>query len=370
MESAEVVDADDVIEGVGPADAVAPPPIAVRLVGVPVIDGIAPELTGGGEHVRRHAGHIVQLHSLPVDPEHVGMGPHIHRVSGDIEGNVTDDLDAVIVGVLLQRTPLLGKLVLAEGMVADLVLQGLPIPVHGILIPVEQVLVRPLEQRHAEVVRTGLEQSIVHQLAAVLIDKGIDLVHQLRACVAVGFVQKILVDLIHPGIVHPVHVVILIGFQIPPAQQALVHQSGQVDKQGVARRRGGGHVGGCAAAGRDQGQQLPVALAGAVEKVYEETGFSAHGANAELTGQGGNVHQNAAGTRKHRIKSFLVAGQRFAPLWDDAPAFPVRRRLIISRLSSLFSAFICRENGCKKRFDLLVSVYPFPSTFVNHFSLF
>lgn len=55
-------------------------------------------------------------------------------------------------------------------------------------------------------------------------------------------------------------------------EQAHGHQLVQVDEIGIACKSGGGHIGGIAVAGGDQGQDLPIGLSGVRQKVHEPGG--------------------------------------------------------------------------------------------------
>ena len=89
FEAAEVVEADDVVEGVGAADAVDPPVEAALVQDIPAIERIAPALAGRAEVVGRHAGDA-DGREVFVELEEIGMGPDVGAVEGDEDGDVAD----------------------------------------------------------------------------------------------------------------------------------------------------------------------------------------------------------------------------------------------------------------------------------------
>ena len=98
-------------------------------------------------------------------------------------------------------------------------------------------------------------------------------------------------------VVHPVRVFTSGRFQLLGGKQALGGQLVQVDEQGVARKGGGGHVGGISVAQGDQRQDLPIALARLGQKVHKAAGGRPQRADAVRARQGGDGQKNAAEAR-------------------------------------------------------------------------
>ena len=80
------------------------------------------------------------------------------------------------------------------------------------------------------------------------------------------------------------------GVDLFSGQQAVLDEKIRVDKIGVARTGAEALIGAVAVAGRPNGQDLPVALAGLVKKIGKIIGCFAERADAVGRGQGGNVH--------------------------------------------------------------------------------
>ncbi len=100
-----MVDAYNIAGLQGFLDSLDPPGKALLLMGFPVIDGIAPQLPLIGEGIRGYAAG----NSLPaflVHLEQMSIRPCIHTVGSNENRNVSDDLDAVGVGVDLYTLPL------------------------------------------------------------------------------------------------------------------------------------------------------------------------------------------------------------------------------------------------------------------------
>src|SRR5262249_6739006 len=72
---------------------------------VPVIDGVAPELSLGAEVVRRHTGDE-PWSVARVQQEQLRVGPHIARIRGNEKRQVADQAHTLGMGVFLQALPL------------------------------------------------------------------------------------------------------------------------------------------------------------------------------------------------------------------------------------------------------------------------
>lgn len=117
---------------------------------------------------------------------------------------------------------------------------------------------------------------------------------------ASGKAEERLIEQVHPGgpemgVVHPVGESRAGGLHLLVGEQADGYQLVQVDEIGIACEGGGGHIGGIAVAGGDQGQDLPIGLAGIRQKVHEPAGGRAQRADTIGTGQRGDSQQDTAG---------------------------------------------------------------------------
>lgn len=88
------------------------------------------------------------------------------------------------------------------------------------------------------------------------------------------------------------------------SQPALPDQPVQINQIGVAGEGGEGLVGGVSVTGGADGENLPVALPGGVEKVHKVVGCLAQGPDTVPGGQGGDVQQNTAASI-HSDNNFL-----------------------------------------------------------------
>ena len=95
LEAAEVVEADDVVHGVGAADAIDPPVAIAFEQHVPAVEGVAPALAGLAEVVGGDAGDA-DGREVFAELEDVGMSPDVGAVVGDEDGDVANEADAAL----------------------------------------------------------------------------------------------------------------------------------------------------------------------------------------------------------------------------------------------------------------------------------
>ena len=147
VKTPEMVDAHDVVyvKTVGkPSD----PPRKPRLLMVrPPVQGIAPELPGSGERIRRAPCNLDGDICL-IEPEKLGVRPRICTVECHIDRDVSHDADPFFVGVVFERAPLLGEQILLVAVKCDIVSELLLIPCHSLRLPETDILA-PLNPRHA-----------------------------------------------------------------------------------------------------------------------------------------------------------------------------------------------------------------------------
>src|SRR5260370_687793 len=104
---AEVVEADEVASLRGPAQALHPQAIAGCAHGLPVVEWIAPALSGGAEIIGRDARDDFRLKVIFFQPEQVAVRPYIGAVVIHENGDVADDTNGLFRAVVTQRVPLL-----------------------------------------------------------------------------------------------------------------------------------------------------------------------------------------------------------------------------------------------------------------------
>ena len=281
-----MVNADDIEELGSAPHTVAPPLVAVLPVDIPLVQGVPPELPQRGEQIAGNARHGVRHLGDGIHLKQLRAQPHIHGVQGDIEGNVPDDSNTPVVGVLFQRLPLLCKQVLAELLIFHLLRQQGAVFFQRLRLPADQSDVRPLHQLSPEIVPDGLKQGVVRQLL-IVVNVPVNLQAHLLRGVAEGTAQELFMVLLHPCVIDLILLVIPVGGKVTPCQQSVLHQGGQVDEQGVARRRRGGHIGRGSVSRRHQRQKLPIGHAGTLQKINEIPCLRPHGADSIVTGQGG-----------------------------------------------------------------------------------
>ena len=179
------------------------------------------------------------------------MRPHVRAVVGHVDGDVADEADALLMGILPKGLPLAVEAVLDEGMVVHQVSKLRCVPGHGLGLPVPDIL-RPIRPALAlEPILQGTEQRPVLQIPGMVrhivghlaaIEAGECLFKDSAAAV----VEQPEVHL--SGIAAPV------GADVLVSQKALLLQEVQVHQIRVPGEGGGALVGGIPIARRGQGQ--------------------------------------------------------------------------------------------------------------------
>ena len=265
-----------------------PPAVAVPGHGLPVVNGIAPELTVGGKGIRRTSSHYLRPAGL-IQLEKLGVCPHVHRIQRHINGHVTDDADAFFIGITAQGFPLPVKLILQEILPGDGFRQFLSFFFQGFGLSQFYIL-RPVQPGLSPVfVLEGHKQGIIRQPALVFFQESFVFLSRYEPLAGQGQHCQPLLILdaeIHPvGALAPGNAAQFLLFQQP-----FRHQDIQVNKVRVSRTGTEGLIRGVAVACRCQGQNLPAGLACFFQKIHKVVSLLAHGANAIGAGQGGNVH--------------------------------------------------------------------------------
>ena len=287
LEPAEMIDPDRVIEKEGMLHPGLPPGEIFRPVPVPVIDGIAPELAGRREGIRRAARHD-RGPALLIQLEEVRMAPGVRAVHGHIDGQVSDDPDIVAGRIALEGLPLAEEHILHEAVEPHLV-QELSVPLADGLRPAQADVLVPVHPgRVLKMALEGAVEGIVVQPFLVVCYVGLKSIPvvviglalppvvrpESIGTVLIGPVQEQVAALVDPVIVHVGRVCAEIKlFRLLPGQIAEPDQLFQIDKIGISRKSGKGLIGGIPVSGLAQRQDLPPALSGLCQKIYKTIGF-------------------------------------------------------------------------------------------------
>ena len=105
VKTAEVVNAHHIVKLEAVPHSGDPPVVTGFLVVVPVVKGIAPNLTVFAERIGRTSGDLGRFIIL-VQLEQFRLRPNIGAIRGNINRNIAHDLNVLFVGVFLQLHPL------------------------------------------------------------------------------------------------------------------------------------------------------------------------------------------------------------------------------------------------------------------------
>ena len=278
----EVVDAEDVAELHAALKSLDPPFIVVPLQIRPVVNRVAPELAVRGEGIGRAARHG-RRDVLLVEEVHLRLAPGVRAVVGGVEGDVADNLHAVVICILVKLLPLLIEFILHETLQTDRV---------GILFPclldcfrlLGLQLFRPAFPAAAAVgFLDGHEQGEAVQPVIVLLAEG--LVFRLLRGVKtlVGNLEGLVPGVVNGAVVDggrvgaEVHLV-----QLLLLYEAFLAEGLKVDEIGIPGKCREALVGGVAVAGRSERKHLPVGLAGIPQEINKFIGFLGEAADPVL----------------------------------------------------------------------------------------
>ena len=288
FEAPEVVKPHHIVHARGGRQPLNPPAEAVIRHGLPVVDGISPELPVGGEAIRGAARYDCGMPAL-VQLEQFIVYPHVGAVQRNIDGYVADDADALPVGVSAQGLPLAEKQILYKVVISNLLFMGLPGSFQSGFLPQAQTILPVQPGRASVAFLQRHEQGVIRQPGTIFLqESGVALIGRKTA---VGKAQKLSPLLVEPAETHT-------GGHICPAdhprlfrlQQPLLHQCVQINEIGIAGKGREGLVGGIPVARWIQRQNLPAGLAGLGKEIHEMISLLSHGAHAVRSGQGSDVH--------------------------------------------------------------------------------
>ena len=199
--------------------------------------------------------------TVPVQLKLLRVGPYVHAVAGDIDGQVPDDPHAPSAGAVLQRPPLAKEKELHPFPEGNILPQGPPRPFQRQRLPIAQGRLPVLPGRAAVGALQRHKQSVILQPEGVVLTKNSKLRRRRGQQPGTGLAQHRVAPLVQKAVVHrqrlraPIQRHILLR-----PQQAVRGQIVQIDQIGVSRKGGKALVGGIAKAGGTDGQQLPVGL--------------------------------------------------------------------------------------------------------------
>ena len=115
-----MIDPEDIKDVQLVPDSGDPPRKAFFLMGIPGIQRITPQLSGGREVIRRDPGHLEGI-AVRIQLEEMLAGPYVCAVHGNKYGDIPDNPDILLIGIFFQAHPFikeqeLRKLVEANGL--------------------------------------------------------------------------------------------------------------------------------------------------------------------------------------------------------------------------------------------------------------
>ena len=280
-----MIDPHHIIQPETVLDPFHPPGILCLLMVGPAVKRISPELARSRKSVRRTARHR-QRFPLLTELEQFRIGPGIRAVQGHIDGNIPDDADPPVIGILFQLFPLPVKAVLLEPVKSDFLLQFR----RGLF----QCLRMPLFQRFRPfqpgILRLraldGHVQAIVFQPESVFFAESPVPLIFLKS--GKRFPQNFKTCLINAAVIYRSG--IFPAVRLPAlllCQKPFLFQCVQIDIIGIPGKSRKRLIGRIPVARRPKRQDLPVLLARLCQPVHEFIGFSGKTADPIPLGQGG-----------------------------------------------------------------------------------
>ena len=311
-----MVDAEQVVDAQRVAHPLDPPGVSRLFMIGPIVQRVAPQLAVGGKIIRRAAGHPGKT-ALGVQLKQGPAHPGIHRIGGDVDGDIAQNFHALGVGVGLDLFPLEGKLVLQKFPEADLLLLLGPERCQSARVP-QAVLPGPLGP--ALHLMRGLEghvEGVILQPALVGQREGVVIVREIMGAAVpagalfapgrIGGAQNFIAAGVEGAVIHLQRVLApIFRPELGGGEQTVRLQGVKVDEIRVARKGGAALVGAVAVAGGAQRQDLPDLLARSGEKINELFSFLSEAANSIRAGQAGHRHQDSTFTHGFTFLTFHI----------------------------------------------------------------
>ena len=268
-----MINPHDIIQLEAVIDSSLPPREVCLFMIAPVVKRVAPQLSVGRKCIWRTACDSLRP-SVLIHLKHFRMRPEIRAVRRHIDRNVPDDLNAMIVGILLEAAPLGSKHILEEAVETDLSAVCLLCLPECLRIPLSQ-LKRPFLKAFSIVcILDRHEQCIVRKPVLVLREEPLVLLCLVKAASPAGKLQDreaVCIELVVVDL-RLVHLPEIDGIHLALLQKPFLNQSVQVNKIRISCKSREGLVGRVPVSGRTQREDLPVMLAGSLQLVNNLAG--------------------------------------------------------------------------------------------------
>ena len=273
-------------------DTLEPPLIAGAVHFLPVVQRISPQLSGGGEQVRRNSGDAPGIQPF-VQFEQLRVRPHVGAVRGNVYRDIAYDLYPVLVAVAVESVPLPPEDVLHEFVELYLVLQFVRVLLDSFGLSQLDGFLPFSPGSVAESLLEGGKQRVVLQPVALVHHEG-GVAH---------IVGESCESLLQQRHLHAPYLVVVnkggVGAVIrlhngTPGKVAVLRKFVKVDEQRVPGKGRKRLIGRIPIAGGSYREHLPVFLSGAPEPVGEALCFRAESSYAVGGRQAGDMHEYSA----------------------------------------------------------------------------
>ena len=261
---------------------------------VPSVQGVAPDLTGGGKGIRGTAGDGLR-HVLLIQLEELGMDPDIRAVRRYINRDIAYDPNVPFIGVFLDCFPLAEEIVLQVFVELNIEVKMFVIVIQGEAPAHADILGPFLMGDISEEVLQGHEQGVIIQPPGVVRAELNKIRMRAEIGPVVGGPEQFYTVLIHlvvvngGGIAAPVD---LVAFLL--RQGAVVNEGLQIYIVGIARKGGislVGRITGLPVSGGTEGKDLPAGLSRRRQKIYEFICFDRKTAHSVFGRKTADCHQ-------------------------------------------------------------------------------
>ena len=274
-----------------------PPVIAILLHNLPIILRVAPELACLAEIIRRYTGNLVRPAVL-VQLEQLLMRPGIGTILGNKNRHISHDLDALVIGVLLQCLPLLVEDVLLEHYLPNLVGK---LFLHGIqchLVPADEFGIPFIPALAIVPVLQCLEHGIIPKPVLIGIHEFLEILPVFLGTgikeIDIGLEHQGRLQHLRPGIIRLAIIHDRSILQIHLGQKPLICQHLQRNKQRIASKGRRRSIRRAACSHRVQRQYLPNLLPGLSQKVHELVRLRPQVTDTKRRWQGSRMQQHTA----------------------------------------------------------------------------
>ena len=283
-ESAEMIDSY-VINQIELALHTADPPfIPGFLMIIPVIEGIAPQLSRSGEIIGRDSGNLQRI-ALRVKPEQLLVCPDIAVIDRHEDRDIADDRDVSQRRIQTQRHPLFLEQELGELIKPDLLPQLLRILLLRCALSLTKIGIPVEPAASLEMILQRTEECIIIKPSGFLLTEfpepvahgRLRVLFRGRVCfdleeMCIRFLQQPDLELDRRSIVHLSGIPLRLSFEVFIAEQSFLFQVLGTDDIDLPGKRGQALIRGIAKPGRSQREHLPQMLICLLQKIDEITG--------------------------------------------------------------------------------------------------